>query len=113
MKPSTPLVATLTVVAALACAGSAAAADGKELFLAQKCNMCHAVSSAGIEATTKSESMKGPDLTTVAQLLDPAWTADYIKKKVDKNGKKHTKEFKGTDEELATLITWLKAQAKS
>lgn len=113
MKPSAPLGITLLVVAALACAGPAAALDGKEVFLAQKCNMCHTVSSAGIEATTKSEKMKGPDLAGVVQTLDPVWVADFIQKKVDKEGKKHAKEFKGSAEELAALIEWLKAQTKS
>ena len=36
--------------------------DGKAIFLAQKCNTCHSVSTEGIAATTKSEKMKGPDL---------------------------------------------------
>jgi hypothetical protein len=31
--------------------------DGKEIFLAQKCDLCHTVSSAGIEAKTKSDKM--------------------------------------------------------
>jgi mono/diheme cytochrome c family protein len=94
-------------------AGPLAAADGKEVFLAQKCNMCHGVSTAGIEATTKSEKMKGPDLVGVMQAHDAAWVKDYITKKIDKDAKKHTKEFKGTPEELDALIAFLEAQKKS
>ena len=99
--------------ATFALASPAAAADGKEVFLAQKCDMCHSVSTAGITATTKSEKMKGPDLVGVVQAHDPAWVADVVRKKIEVNGKKHTKEFKGTDEELTALIDWLKTQTKS
>jgi cytochrome c2 len=84
--------------------------DGKEIFLAQKCNMCHSVSSAGIEATTKSEKMKGPDLTGIMEGKETDAVAKFITKETDKEGKKHPKEFKGTAEELNALIAWLIAQ---
>ncbi|HEX4954566.1 MAG TPA: cytochrome c [Thermoanaerobaculia bacterium] len=90
----------------------AAAPDGKALFLAQKCNLCHSVSSVGITATSKSEKTAGPDLTTVAKPHDAAFMKDFLLKKVDLNGKKHLKEFKGTDEELTALIAWVQAQHK-
>jgi mono/diheme cytochrome c family protein len=89
------------------------AIDGKETFLAQKCNTCHSVSSAGIEATTKSEKMKGPDLVGVVQAHDPAWISDFVHRRIEKDGKKHSKEYKGTDEELAAIVDWLKTQTKS
>ena len=101
------------LAATLAIPSPAAAADGKEIFLAQKCNMCHSVSTAGITATTKSDKMKGPDLVGVLQAHDAAWVADLLHKKIDSNGKKHTKEFKGSEEDLAALIEFLKAQTKS
>ncbi|MGE0640667.1 MAG: cytochrome c [Thermoanaerobaculia bacterium] len=88
------------------------AVDGKEVFLAQKCNTCHSISTQGIEATTKSEKMKGPDLVDVVQAHEKSWIADFLHKKVDLEGKKHAKEFKGTDEELNALIDWLWAQTK-
>lgn len=104
----------LAVAATLTMALPAAALDGKEVFLAQKCNMCHGVSTAGIEATTKSEKMKGPDLVGVVQAHEPSWIADLLHKKIDSaNGKKHAKEFKGSDEELTAIIDWLAAQKKS
>ena len=90
-----------------------AAADGKELFLAQKCNTCHAVSSAAIEATTKSEKMKGPDLTQVVADKGVEWTTKFLHKEVDINGKKHGKELKLSPEETKTLVEWLAAQKKS
>ena len=75
----------------------AAAADGKAIFLAQKCDTCHSMSTQAIEATTKSEKMKGPDLVDVVQAHEKSWIADYLHKKVEVEGKKHAKEFKGTD----------------
>ncbi|MEO7795135.1 MAG: c-type cytochrome [Thermoanaerobaculia bacterium] len=113
MRKGTQLVATLGFVAGLAMAVDARAADGKAVFLAQKCDMCHSVSSAGITATTKSEKMKGPDLTGVVQGLDPVWLKDFLQKKVDKEGKKHSKEYKGTAEDLDALVGWLCEQKKA
>jgi mono/diheme cytochrome c family protein len=90
-----------------------AAADGKEIFLAQKCNTCHAVSNADIEATTKSEKMKGPDLTGVVEEKGVEWTTKFLHKEVDLNGKKHGKELKLSPEETKTLVDWLATQKKS
>lgn len=84
--------------------------DGKAVFEAQKCDLCHAVSSAGIEATTKSEKLKGPDLTGVGDRFEKDWIVKYIKKEADKDGKPHTKPFKGSDEELQALVDWLLEQ---
>ncbi|HYN23171.1 MAG TPA: cytochrome c [Thermoanaerobaculia bacterium] len=84
--------------------------DGKAIFLAQKCNLCHSVSTAGIAATTKSEKMKGPDLVNIkhdAKLLN-----GFLRKTADVNGKKHVKGFTGSDEELGALMAWLQAQKK-
>jgi len=100
---------TLILTSAIPVAsGVASAADGKEIFLAQKCNMCHDVSSAQITATTKSEKMKGPNLTGIGK--DAAWITQYIKKEVDLNGKKHMKGFTGPDGDLSTLATWIAGQ---
>lgn len=95
-----------------AIATAATAADGKEVFLAQKCNVCHAVSTAGIEATTKSEKMKGPDLVGTIQAHGADTMVKYLKKEVDLNGKKHPKEMKATDEEIQAMIAFLEAQKK-
>lgn len=84
--------------------------DGKAVFEAQKCNICHAVSSAEIEAKTKSEKLKGPDLTGVGDRVEGAWITRYVKKEVDREGKKHMKPFKGTDEELQAIVDWLLEQ---
>ena len=86
--------------------------DGKQIFLAQKCNLCHTVSSAGIQATVKSEKMKGPDLTGLTPKMEARLINDYLRKKAEINGKKHGKEFTGTDEEIGALIAWLQKQEK-
>jgi cytochrome c5 len=102
---------TLCILLAVLClpaAASAAAPDGKTLFLAQKCNMCHNVPTAGIEKTMKSAT--GSDLVNVK--ADAATLAKVLKKQADVGGKKHPKEFKGTDEELNALVAWILAQKK-
>ena len=88
---------------------SAAAPDGKQVFLDQKCNMCHAVSSAGITPTSK---IKAPDLAGLASKEDPAWITKFLKKEADKNGKKHIKPFTGSGEELAAVVAWLQKQTE-
>lgn len=86
------------------------AKDGKQIFLDQKCNMCHSVSTAGIEATTKSEKMKGPDLVNIKQ--DAKTLTAFLKKTGDIGGKKHPKGVTLADPELNTLIGWILAQKK-
>jgi mono/diheme cytochrome c family protein len=108
-------LSSLSALLALAALGAGPAAgqgkpDGKAIFLAQKCNTCHSVSTAGLERTTKSEKMAGPDLATVK--VDPAFLTKYLRKQADRDGKKHGKTFTGSDQELATLIAWIQAQAK-
>lgn len=107
------ILATIFLLAAI-CSGPAAEAqgakDGKQIFLDQKCNMCHAVSTAGITATTKSEKMKGPDLVNVKH--DAKFLTAYLKRTVDLNGKKHAKEVKLSDADLSALINWILAQKK-
>lgn len=95
-----------------AAAQSAKVLDGKQIFLAQKCNLCHGVSSAAIEATTKSDKMKGPDLTNTASKRDAKVLNAYLRKTADINGKKHVKQFTGSDEEMGALIAWLQKQTK-
>jgi mono/diheme cytochrome c family protein len=86
--------------------------DGTAIFLAQKCNLCHAVSTAGIEATTKSDKMKGPDLAGAAAKRDAKLLNGYLRKTENINAKKHVKQFTGSDEELGALIAWLQSQKK-
>ena len=89
----------------------AAAAEGQEVFLGQKCNLCHSVESADIAAKTKSEKLFGGDLSDVMTRQEEAWVAQYIQRQVQKEGEDHKREFTGSDEELQALIDWLKEQA--
>jgi mono/diheme cytochrome c family protein len=92
--------------------GAPAKLDGKQIFLAQKCNLCHSVSSASIERTMKSEKMAGPDLTNLAAKQDAAALTKFLRKEGEINGKKHSKAFTGSDEELGALVSWLQQQKK-
>lgn len=84
--------------------------DGKAIFLDQKCNMCHSVSTAGITATTKSEKMRGPDLINLKH--DAEFLGSYLRKTKDIDGKKHMKATTASDNDLSTLISWLLEQKK-
>src|SRR5262249_28807009 len=123
----------ITLVFALLAAGAGIALaqddakqapDGKELFLAAKCNTCHSVMAAGIEkkkptaeeaAQASKEkadknAKKPPDLSSVGLDQKADWIAKFITKKETLDGEKHPKLYKGTDEELKTLSTWLGEQ---
>jgi mono/diheme cytochrome c family protein len=107
------VLATVFVLAAFysgPAAEAQGAKDGKQIFLDQKCNTCHSVSTAGIEATTKSEKMKGPDLVNIKE--DAKTLTAYLRKTGDLHGKKHAKEVKLSDADLSTLINWVLAQKK-
>jgi len=116
MKQTVGFTLTVLVVAVLlatmySSVGSAAAApDGKAIFMAQKCNMCHSVPPAGIEATTKAAAMKGPDLVNVK--LDAAAITKFLHKETDMNGKKHPKDVKLPDGDMKALVDWVLAQKK-
>jgi mono/diheme cytochrome c family protein len=99
---------TLLVVAV---APTATADDGKDAFLGQKCNLCHSVETAGIEAKTKSEKLFGGDLSDVTERHEEEWIRQFIKREVQKDGADHKREFTGSDEELQAMIDWLKQQA--
>jgi mono/diheme cytochrome c family protein len=107
-------LAGLAVAAAFAAAPSPSPAqttkklDGKQIFLAQKCETCHTVSSAQIKATGK---IKAPDLAGAAAKHDAAWLGKYLRKQEkSKAGKAHMKAFTGSDEEMGALIAWLQDQ---
>ncbi len=111
-----PIRCTLTLALALA-AGAAVsstvdAADGKAIFLAQKCNTCHTIDSQSIAKT--SEKMKAPDLSNASGLVESAdWLKSFLKKEVKKDDKNHQREFKGTAEELDAVVQWLMTLKKT
>lgn len=92
-------------------------ADGKEVFLKYKCNTCHAVSTANIEAKNKT---KAPDLVDVTVRHKTDWIRKFIRQNethtpcraVDSSldGTKHLLKFSGTKDEENALINWLDKQ---
>ena len=120
-------VAVLGLVSALALGALVASAEeakdpaGKTLFLTYKCNSCHTIKAIGVEkrvavekegekadepATTSKKKVS--DLSSLGIDAKADWITKYLKKlEPAKDGKKHLKAFKGTDEELTTLSTWL------
>jgi mono/diheme cytochrome c family protein len=98
-------LATLMLVLSFASV-SQATGDGKAIFEANKCNLCHSIDSQGI--TKKSEKMEGAELSDVGNRLESAdWLKAFIKQEETKEGEKHKKKYKGTDEELDTLANWI------
>lgn len=86
-----------------------AAADGKEAFLDAKCSMCHAVSSADIEAKMKGSSA-GRDLKGISSERSAEWMMKYLKKEETIDGKAHKAAFKGSDKEMKAIVDWLVEQ---
>ena len=90
-------------------AGSAGALkhDAKTLFTeTHKCHTCHSVPAAEIESKVKKGLMKGPDLGGKSE-HEFETIAAFVRKKSEIDGAQHKKEFKGTDEELQTIVDWL------
>jgi mono/diheme cytochrome c family protein len=81
------------------------AKDGKTIFVDSKCIACHGVSAAGVEAKKKSD--KVPDLSKLTDGKDIEFWTKYMKKDETLNDKKHAVPFKGSDEDLKTMIEWL------
>ena len=82
--------------------------SGKDLFLKYKCNRCHSIQAEGIEATSERMKKKTPDLSNVGNRVESAeWIVKWIKREIERDGKKHRGKFKGTDEELNTIAQWL------
>lgn len=77
--------------------------DGKKIFTDNKCNMCHTVTSQGIE----SKKSDAKDLSTVGQDKTTELLTKYLKKEAKLNDKDHKSSFKGSDEDLKILVDWL------
>jgi hypothetical protein len=94
-------------------AAAAAAADsgpGAQLFVAQRCSTCHAVSSASIAAKSTSPKTYGGDLTGIGQRRARPSIEAVIRQQELVEGKKHLGKFSGSAEDLAALVDWLLAQ---
>ncbi len=88
---------------------------GQQVFVAQKCQMCHTVYSAGIgeppseDAKEEEEEAAAgpPDLSLAGTGRTAEWLSLFLQKKEALNEKKHMKRFKGADEDLTALVSWL------
>lgn len=100
-------------VTAPALAETPVSLDGQEVFMGQKCNLCHSIEAADIEAKTKSDKLKGPDLSEVTERHEDDWIAKYLRKEETMNDEEHKKAFTGSDEELGALISWLHSLAEA
>ena len=87
--------------------GEQTPSSGKDAFLANKCNRCHAVSSHEIEATARSASMHGPDLGADSTEHDADWLKGYIERREELDGKMHRSRYAGTSEDLDVIVEWL------
>lgn len=94
------------LVTAIVAVPGAALADGPEVFKAQGCTKCHSVSGASISRDAAHDE-EAKDLSKVGGSHDKKWIAQFLLKKVDREGEKHKKGWQGTTEELKTLATWL------
>jgi mono/diheme cytochrome c family protein len=81
--------------------------DGRQVFLAQRCQSCHAVSSAGIDVTGAKPRA---DLAGVGDRHGSDILEAIIRQEQPVEGKKHSKRFTGTAEELQALVLWLSSQ---
>lgn len=79
---------------------------GKKIFKDNKCQSCHSIEAVGIK---RKPNQKPPDLSQVGSEKKADFIAAYLKKKESLNGVKHAISFKGSDEELETLVTWLES----
>ncbi|HZF10294.1 MAG TPA: c-type cytochrome [Thermoanaerobaculia bacterium] len=83
---------------------------GKAVFMAQKCNLCHSVTSQSIDRTMKSS--KAPDLSNVGATRTADWITKFLKKEEMIDGKKHPKTLTATPEETTQLVKWVSGLKK-
>lgn len=99
--------------AAAAAGGDPAGMPGKAVFLDMKCSLCHSIDSLAIERKSKSEKTKGPDLSAIGSEHDAAWLSKWLRQEVTaEDGKKHSKEWKGTPEQLQQVTEFLASLKK-
>ena len=80
--------------------------DGQAVFTEAGCARCHSVAAAQIEATV-SERMQGPDLGSVGSDHDAAWVVAVVKQERELDGSLHRASFRGSDDQLSAIATWL------
>ena len=81
----------------------------KSIFKANKCASCHSLKAQGIQKGSEEDGKEkaAPDLSGVGTKHKADWISKYLLKKESLDGEKHLKKFKGSDEDLEALSTWL------
>ena len=88
--------------------GAALAADAKAIFESSKCVRCHSIESQGVAGKPKAgEEDEIKDLSKVGAERSAEWIQKFLRKEEAIDGKKHKQKFRGSDEDLQTLATWL------
>ena len=77
--------------------------DGKQIFLDNKCNKCHSVTSMDI-TSSKDDAV---DLSNTGSVGDVQLLKSYLLKDSTIEDKSHKIKFKGSEEELNILAEWL------
>jgi hypothetical protein len=80
---------------------------GQKAFEANKCSNCHSIEKLGIARKIQSEKMAGPDMSTIGDKHDAEWIMKWASRQIEKDGKQHKNEYKGTKEDLQTIANWL------
>jgi mono/diheme cytochrome c family protein len=110
MKTQTSLASVLAggALAAVFLAAAAKADDaGQKAFEANKCSNCHSIETLKMARKIQSEKTAGPDLSKVGDKHDAAWITKWCMREVEKDGKQHKSEYKGTKEDLQAIANWL------
>ncbi len=80
---------------------------GKRIFIDNKCTSCHTVAAAGITSKTKKKNIV--DLSDVGNELKSDFIIKFVTKQEKLEGVGHPIAFKGSEEELNTLVKWLES----
>jgi len=110
MTRTRTILTTLVAGSALLAGTLTLADDGKMVFKLKGCDTCHSVPKDGIKA--KIPSLAGPDLVDLEKKFDPEKLAAFLRQQLKVNGVEHPREFKGHEEELRVLVSWLLPAAK-
>jgi cytochrome c oxidase subunit 2 len=74
-------------------------APGEKIYSAKRCGACHVIQGKG--------GKLGPPLSDIASKRDAQWLKTFLKTPKAINPESKMSSFKGTDEELETLIAYL------
>jgi mono/diheme cytochrome c family protein len=129
LQPLAWLASLLSLLFLAALAPDAEAADGKQLYIDSGCAKCHSVLAEGIEVAAEEEEEEddpfggdeGEEEEEPGDLsgLGASWEhdgakglEDWLMKKLEVDGKKHKKRFKGSKTDLKDLAAWLMGLTK-